>query len=188
MKRIILIIIASLLLPVSVLAQRGIPRDDKVTVSSTKVTKIKKSQTRTPKTLKTYEAEVGFQQMPSINVGNIDFDNVALGLTYIAGYRFNDWLFAGGGAEFNADVTGVKDFYLPVYGHIRTYFSKWIIRPYSSLSIGGFAGSHENYGNDSGFYGSFTVGADAHISDNLNMTLSCGLSNMGVMCQLGFSF
>ena len=126
--------------------------------------------------------------MPSINVGNIDFDNVALGLTYIAGYRFNDWLFAGGGAEFNADVTGVKDFYLPVYGHIRTYFSKWIIRPYSSLSIGGFAGSHENYGNDSGFYGSFTVGADAHISDNLNMTLSCGLSNMGVMCQLGFSF
>ena len=40
------------------LAQRGIPRDDKVTVSSTKVTKIKKRQTRTPKTLKTYEADV----------------------------------------------------------------------------------------------------------------------------------
>ena len=119
------------LLPFVATAQRGIPRSNHVSVSVKRVT-----ETTVEKDYKTYNARVGFQQMAGVNIGVYEFDGFGLGISYVGGYRFNDWLFAGAGVEFNSCID-YTDFYVPIYAHLRTYFTKRIWRPYVSLSLGG---------------------------------------------------
>ena len=94
MKR-ILITMALLAITLSTYAQRGIPRTDQVSVSSTIVTK-----TKTRRVLKKYDAEKGFQHMVEAGT-KIDLSGENKGRTgvnYIFGYRFNNWFLAGIGA------------------------------------------------------------------------------------------
>lgn len=94
MKR-ILITMALLAITLSTYAQRGIPRTDQVSVSSTIVTK-----TKTRRVLKKYDAEKGFQHMVEAGT-KFDLsgeDKGRTGVNYIFGYRFNNWFLAGIGA------------------------------------------------------------------------------------------
>lgn len=169
--------------PCLVFAQRGISRSNGVSVSTTIVKK-------TIKAPNTYEAEVGFQQMAGLNLGVIYEEGPCLGLSYIGGYRFNDVLFAGGGIEFNTDF---DDFVEAIYAHVRTYFTKRIWRPYVSLSLGGFWNTYYDYDdawldNVFSFYGDFSIGVDAHISEKFNVYMGFGINNVGIQLKAGLSF
>ena len=189
MKKII-IISALILMPFIASAQRGISRSNNVSVSSTIVTKT----TIAPKT---YNAKVGFQQMAGINLGALFDGGPYIGISYVGGYRFNDWLFAGGGIEYNLDIEdGFAEFNLPVYAQVRTYFTKRIWRPYVSLSLGGCLSHndiYDDYIDDRGdyyygFYGDFSFGVDAHVSEKFNVYLGLGINNMGIHFKTGLSF
>ena len=173
------------LLPFVATAQRGIPRSNNVSVSVKRVTE-------TTKEPKTYNARVGFQQMAGVNIGVYEFDGFGLGISYVGGYRFNDWLFAGIGLEYNCDIFNTDYFYVPIYGQIRTYFTKRIWRPYVSLSLGGLWEHHEYYydiGSSSvAPYADFTFGVDVRLAQNMNLFMAAGVNNMGVFLKTGVSF
>lgn len=177
------------LIPAISFAQRGIPRSNNVSVSVKRVT-----ETTVEKEYKTYNARVGFQQMAGLNIGAYDFDCFGAGLSYVGGFRFNDVLFAGCGVEINTPF--MFNFYIPVYAQIRTYFTKRICRPYVSLSLGGYYtnrewvydSGYEYFREGGGFYGDFTVGVDARITEKLNLYLGLGVNNMGVFFKTGLSF
>ena len=184
----LLVILMAVLIPAISFAQRGIPRSNNVSVSVKRVT-----ETTVEKDYNTYNARVGFQQMAGINLGAYEFEEFGLGISYVGGYRFNDWLFAGAGVEFNSCIDNT-DFYVPIYAHLRTYFTKRIWRPYMSLSLGGsyyyeeyFDRIHD-FGSYGGFYGDFSVGADARLTENLNLFMAAGVNNMGFFLKTGLSF
>ncbi len=102
MKKITIAIVA-MLTSVAVFAQRGIPRTNNVSVSSTVV----------KKTTKQSDSQKGFQQ--SVELGTkIDFadDKGTTGVNYIGGYRFSNHFFAGMGVglEFAHHVAGFKEY------------------------------------------------------------------------------
>ena len=94
MKKIIILLVA-VLASVTVFAQRGIPRTDNVSVSSTIV---RKSQTQ--RSIRKFDARIGYQQIVEVNYSG--FQNV--GADYIGGWRFNNWLFLGGGIGFRREL------------------------------------------------------------------------------------
>ena len=182
------------LLPFVATAQRGIPRSNNVSVSVKRVT-----ETTVEKDYKTYNARVGFQQMAGINIGVYDFEEFGLGFSYVGGYRFNDWLFTGIGFEYNCDIFDTDDFYVPIYGQIRTYFTKRIWRPYVALSAGYMARNREYWEYNSydyyeytevhsSFYADFTFGVDVRLAQNINLFMAAGVNNMGVLFKTGVSF
>lgn len=180
----------AMMLPTVVSAQRGIPRSNNVSVSSTVVK-------NSVKEARTYNAKVGFQQMVGVNCGAYEFEDLSFGLYYVGGYRFNDVLFLGGGVECNTDFDDfMEEYYIPIYAQVRTYFTKRIWRPYVSLSLGGYYtnrewvydSGYEYFREGGGFYGDFTVGVDARITEKLNLYLGLGVNNMGVFFKTGLSF
>ena len=189
MKKLFVILMAALIPAIS-FAHRGIPRSNNVSVSVKRVT-----ETTVEKDYKTYNARVGFQQMAGINLGASFESGPFIGISYVGGYRFNDWLFVGGGIEYNPEIEdGFEDFNLPVYAQVRTYFTKRIWRPYVSLSLGGCV-CHNYYDYDFsdddyyyGFYGDFSIGVDAHVSEKFNVYMALGVNNMGVQLKVGLSF
>lgn len=102
MKKITILIVA-MLVSVAAFAQRGIPRSNNVSVSSTVVTK-----------KKSIASKQGFQQ--SLELGTkLDLSDEYKGTTgvnYIGGYRFNSHFFAGIGVGLECAhfvATGVKN-------------------------------------------------------------------------------
>ncbi|MBQ3245916.1 MAG: hypothetical protein IJB06_04295 [Bacteroidales bacterium] len=168
MKRILIITVLAVLLPVMTFAQRGILRSNNVSVSSTVVTRIPKA--------KTYNAKVGFQQMAGLLV------SVGGGASYIGGYRFNDYIFAGAGADiFIGD--GV---FLPIYAHSRFYVSRYNWRPYLAVSAGCDL-IHMRGCLD------LSLGVDVKVHQKFNMYFGLGgeyISNYAInfLGKLGFSF
>lgn len=192
----LLVILMAVLIPAISFAQRGIPRSNNVSVSVKRVT-----ETTVEKDYKTYNARVGFQQMAGINIGVYEFEEFGLGISYVGGYRFNDWLFTGIGLEYNCDIFNTDYFYVPIYGQIRTYFTKRIWRPYVALSAGYMArnsvyweyNSYDNYEYKeevlySSFYADFTFGVDVRLAQNMNLFMAAGVNNMGVFLKTGVSF
>ena len=183
----LLVILMAVLIPAISFAQRGIPRSNNVSVSVKRVT-----ETTIEKDYKTYNARVGFQQMAGINIGVYEFEEFGLGISYVGGYRFNDWLFTGIGLEYNCDIFNTDYFYVPIYGQIRTYITKRIWRPYVSLSFGGLLEHHEYYydiGSTSVTpYADFSFGVDVRLAQNMNLFMAAGVNNMGVFLKTGVSF
>lgn len=163
----------AMMLPTVVFAQRGIPRSNNVSVSSTVVTH------KTTK-INTYDAEVGFQQMAGLFLGAM-VSNVGAGASYIGGYRFNNYIFLGGGADMF--ISG--DIALPVYAHSRFYISRYNWRPYVAASVGC------NLVNI-GLCLDFSLGVDARVHEKFNMYFGLGggiCSNYAsLLGRLGFSF
>lgn len=187
MKKLLVILMAALIPAIS-FAQRGIPRSNNVSVSVKRVT-----ETTVEKDYKTYNARVGFQQMAGINLGASFESGPFIGISYVGGYRFNDWLFVGGGIEYNPEIEyGFEYFNLPVYAQVRTYFTKRIWRPYVSLSLGGcVCHNYYDFSDDDYyycFYGDFSIGVDAHVSEKFNVYMALGVNNMGVQLKVGLSF
>lgn len=206
MKKIIFAIVA-VLIPVAVFAQRGIPRSNNVTVSSTIVTK-----------KKSIASKHGFQHSIGLET-KLDLSREYKGTTgvnYIGGYRFNSHFFAGIGVGLECAhfvATGVKnaigsntyivtkldspndkwDEYvkrelhipnthgmdnsygslnrvsIPLYLHLKGYYTKTKCAPYSSLSIGGIFAPKEN-----GLYLDFSTGVDVRLNDTNSIYFAAG--------------
>ena len=135
-----------------------------------------------PKPKKTLvPTERGFEQ--SVEVGAspaLDDDEVFLNLEYIAGYRFNNYIFTGGGTglEWFLDFNSLA---IPIYANARLYLlhkSRW--QPFVSLSLGILVpiiqDGREHY--EQGFYPHInpTVG----VNYRFNSKYSCYL-NLGYM-------
>ena len=126
MKRFI-ILVAALLCAVTANAQQ-LKTDQGITIETEPEPKPKK--TLVPK-------ERGFERSVEVGVHSEPFlDDVFISGEYIAGYRFNNYLFLGGG-------TGVElllkhnSLAIPIYANARLYLlpkSRW--QPFVSLSLG----------------------------------------------------
>ncbi len=81
--------------------------------------------------------ERGFEQSVEVGVHpNIDGEDVFLNLEYIAGYRFNDYIFTGVGTGLEL-LLGYYSLAMPIYANARLYLlpkSRW--QPFVSLSLG----------------------------------------------------
>lgn len=177
MKKIIFAI-AAVLISATAFAQRGIPRTDNVSVSSTIVTK----------TTKEYESKFRFQQMPEVIVGYSFDSGVLIGGTYTAGCRFSNWFFLGCGGGYSINSWGN---WIPIYVHFRGYFSRKPLKPYASLSLGGSFHSYDYYESgrtDFGFHGDFSIGVEIPIYKKLNLIAGVGINQMGVPVKIGISF
>lgn len=198
MKKITFVTVA-ILVSVAAFAQRGIPRTDNVSVSSTVV----------KKTTKQSDSKKGFQQ--SVELGTkldlIDEHKGTTGFNYIGGYRFNNHFFAGigMGLEFaHLVASGVREYVgssaiiysaskfldddiikqelgisdngslnlvsIPLYLHLKGYYTKTKYAPYSSLSLGGVFAPKEN-----GLYAKFSTGVDVRLNDNINVYFAAGV-------------
>ena len=122
--------------------------------------------------------ERGFEQ--SVEVGAspaLDDDEVFLNLEYIAGYRFNSYLFLGGG-------TGVElllkhnSLAIPIYANARLYLlpkSRW--QPFISLSLGAIVpivASGIEYHNGIQPHINPTVGVNYRINSKYSCYLNLG--------------
>ena len=186
MKRIVLLFLI-MAVPAVAFAQDRTPRSNSVSVSVKRVT-----ETKFEKERKTYDAKVGFQQMAGLNIGVYGFYDLGIGVSYVGGYRFNNWLFMGAGVEWNVDVLeGCEQFYAPVYAQVRTYFTKRIWRPFTSLSFGYYAEKFPYYDvpdSASGPYADFTFGVDGKVHEKFNVYTALSVNNQGVYIKCGLSF
>lgn len=118
------------------------------------------------------------------------------GINYIGGWRFNNWLFAGAGTglEFahvyeKSKAKEIKEliregcestYYLdqhgtlnavslPIYAHVRAYYMRTALAPYSSLSLGTRLAP-----KDCGVYFDLSTGVDYRINDNYHAYFSLG--------------
>lgn len=128
MKKIIFLAIASLL-AVTATAQQL-----KTAQGITTITTIEKPK-KPKKTLAPIEQ--GFEQSVEVGVSPVlDDSGSFLNLEYIAGYRFNDYIFTGGGTGLEWHTTGGA-LAMPIYANARIYLlpkSRW--QPFISLSLG----------------------------------------------------
>ena len=166
-------------IPAVTFAQRGIPRSNNISVGVKRVT-----ETKLEREYQKYDAKVGFQQFVELTDFE-DFDNGMTGVNYIAGYRFNNWIFAGVGTgldfshrvnsgvleyvggsvsgylrdddyygsfllsqlDENIIIEGYQSYinpvYLPLYAHVRGYYTRTRWAPYSAFSVGGIFSSKE---------------------------------------------
>lgn len=191
MKKIIFIMIA-VLFSVTTFAQRGIPRTDNVSVSSTVV----------KKTSKQSETKYGFQQMINLEVA-LPLDTFA-GISYTAGYKFNHWFLGGLGVGFLGNLERrvnqrLDSFYIPTYIHLRGYMSNKRWKPYASLSFGAFWGKGNgeidlvNWNNKhNGVLVDGALGVECEINTTLRVdcALSCGnIANIFTpQLKVGFVF
>lgn len=73
----------------------------------------------------------GFEQRVAVN--SVALTNI-LGVSYIAGYRFNNYIFLGGGTGIG--IITYEDLYIPIYANFRSYFTKTRWKPFLDLSLG----------------------------------------------------
>ncbi len=122
--------------------------------------------------------ERGFEQSVEMGASPIlDDDEVFLNLEYIAGYRFNNYLFLGGG-------TGVElllkhnSLAIPIYANARLYLlpkSRW--QPFISLSLGAIVpivASGIEYHNGIQPHINPTVGVNYRINSKYSCYLNLG--------------
>lgn len=177
MKKIIFIMVA-VLISFTAFAQRGIPRTDNVSVSSTVV----------KRTTRQSESKYRFQQMAEFQIGYSFFDDYFIGGAYTAGCRFSNWFFLGCGVGYNTYGWGT---YVPMYMQMRGYFSKKTLKPYASLSLGCAYHSYDYYESgmtELGYYVDFSIGVEVPLNKKLNLIVGVGVSPIGVPIKLGITF
>ena len=178
MKKIIFILVA-VLISFTAFEQRGIPRTDNVSVSSTVV----------KRTTRQSESKYRFQQMAEFQIGySFDSAGYLIGVAYTAGCRFSNWFFLGCGVGYNANGW---DTWIPMYMQMRGYFSKKSLKPYAALSLGCAYNSYCYYlsrETDFGFHGDFSIGVEIPLNKKLNFIVGVGVSQIGVPIKLGITF
>ncbi|MBQ7310846.1 MAG: hypothetical protein IJW88_04885 [Alistipes sp.] len=173
MKRFI-ILAAALLCAVATNAQQ-LKTAQGITIESEPEPKPKKTLTHTGR---------GFEQSVEVGVhSELLYDAIISG-EYIAGYRFNNYLFLGGGTGLEWYING-GDCAIPIYANARLYLlpkSRW--QPFVSLSLGALVPIAK--GSDSGYYRKHYDGTQLHINPTIgvnyriNSKYSCYL-NLGYM-------
>ena len=180
MKKIIFLAIASLL-AVTATAQQL-----KTAQGITTITTIEepKKPNKPKKTLAPIER--GFEQSVEVNIGS-DADYLVVGANYTAGYRFNNYIFAGGGAGLNFWSDNGSAI-IPVYANVRGYFMKTRLKPFASLSIGTDIImynldniSQSEYRAD--LHLATNVGASYRLTDKLDCQISLGYRFINGVCQ-----
>ncbi len=130
--------------------------------------------------------ERGFEQSVEVNIGS-DTDYLIVGANYTAGYRFNNYIFAGGGAGLNFWSQGGSAI-IPIYANVRGYFMKTRLKPFASLSIGTDIImynldniSQSEYRAD--LHLATNVGASYRLTDKLDCQISLGYRFINGNCQ-----
>lgn len=145
------------------------------------VVKIKEPKQRKP--LQKYNAKVGLQQEVCLNWGfaeDYDFHNFGL-VNYIAGYRFNNWFYAGGGTGiYIYDSYHLDQMYfpkpkvsaeIPLYAHCKIYAMQTRLAPYFTTSLGARFGLKSQF-VDIGTMFNVGCGATFRINDKQSAYLS----------------
>ena len=131
MKKIILLAIASLL-AVTATAQQLKTAQGLTTITTIEEPKKPKKPKKTLAPI-----ERGFEQSVEVGVNpTTDDEYYFLNLEYIAGYRFNNYLFLGGGTGLES-LLKYYPLAMPIYANARLYLrpkSRW--QPFFSLSLG----------------------------------------------------
>ena len=130
--------------------------------------------------------ERGFEQSVEVNIGS-DADYLIVGANYTAGYRFNNYIFAGGGTGLNFWSDNGSAI-IPVYANVRGYFMKTRLKPFASLSIGTDIimynldnMSQSEYWAD--LHLATNVGASYRLTDKLDCQISLGYRFISGACQ-----
>lgn len=127
------------------------------TMTVTKIQKVKEKKKLEP-------VQPRFQQ--SVEFSFNLFDEFYISTKYIAGYRFNNWFFLGGGTGLTFMIWGggYNDHYhynhylygnnnssisntlvnIPLFLHLRTYLTRSRVNPYIGLSAGGLLSTKGN--------------------------------------------
>ena len=128
--------------------------------------------------------ERGFEQSVEVGVSpNLAEGQVFLNLEYIAGYRFNNYLFLGGGTGLEWYMSG-EDLAIPIYANARLYLlpkSRW--QPFVSLSLGALVPITEDDGirYDYNYDGTqLHINPTIGVNYRINNKYSCYL-NLGYM-------
>ena len=211
MKRVLFIAVACLL-AASVSAQQL-----KTAQGITIETYTPAPEPKQPKEKKSFETKRGFEQHATVNTDVIFTDfGFAIGGTYTAGYRFNDYIFLGGGTGFGyysytwIDSSGNFESYyggvIPIYAKFRSYFTKTRWKPFFDVTIGMdlMLQTGVDYSNNGGYaseggstYPSINFnpafGLSRQINKKLEIFLSAGYrlfdyENHGLSLNLGVTF
>lgn len=164
---------------------------------------------------KSFTAVRGFEQHIAVNTDPIFTDyGFVIGGTYTAGYRFNNYIFLGGGLGCSYyyyewyDYSGYAEWYggvvIPIYAKFRSYFTKTRWKPFFDITFGMDFMLQTTYGNDNygyseggGTYPSINFnpafGISCQINKKLEMFLSAGYRLFdwechGMSINLGFAF
>ncbi len=157
----------------------------------------------------------GFESHATINSDIIvnDCFGLVLGASYTAGYRFNNYIFLGGGIgvsgyfcdyNYNEYYDG---FAIPIFAKFRSYFTKTRCKPFFDLSFGIDLLIEEGYENYDGYYSDNDYYTDVYpglhvnpafgvsyqLNKKLEMYLSAGFRYFGwewagISINLGFVF
>ncbi|MBP3497443.1 MAG: hypothetical protein J6K33_06390 [Alistipes sp.] len=183
MKKIIFLAIASLL-AVTATAQQLKTAQGITTITTIEKPKKPKKPKKPNKTFAPIER--GFEQSVEVNIGS-DADYLIVGANYTAGYRFNNYIFAGGGAGLNFWSQGGSAI-IPIYANVRGYFMKTRLKPFASLSIGTDIimynldnMSRSEYWAD--LHLATNVGASYRLTDKLDCQISLGYRFINGNCQ-----
>ena len=111
----------------------------------------------------------GFEQMAegAFSIG----EGFCLGADYIAGYRFNNYFFLGGGTGLNFDLFEGELFFPKFYLHTRAFFTKTKVKPFTSLSLGLNCCALE----EMSLYFSLMGGVSCYINKSLDWNISAGV-------------
>lgn len=178
MKKIIFLAIASLL-AVTATAQQLKTAQGITTITTIEKPKKPKKPNKTLAPI-----ERGFEQ--SVEVGTapgLGYGNLFVSAEYIAGYRFNNYLFLGGGTGLEWYIHG-GDLAIPIYANARLYLlpkSRW--QPFVSLSLGALVPITEDDGirYDYNYDGTqLHINPTIGVNYRINNKYSCYL-NLGYM-------
>lgn len=211
MKRVLFIAVACLL-AASVSAQQL-----KTAQGITIETYTPAPEPKQPKEKKSFETKRGFEQHATVNTDVIFTDfGFAIGGTYTAGYRFNDYIFLGGGTGFGYysytwtyPSGGFESYYggvIPIYAKFRSYFTKTRWKPFFDVTFGMdllLQTYHRNFGFNNDYHEvsetyptinfNPAFGLSCQINKKLEIFLSAGYrlfdyENHGLSLNLGVAF
>lgn len=213
MRRIILIFAAIALSLSAAEAQQDERYSQGVFTETTTVTHHKIDKPKKERTL--HETKSGYQQHTSLSWWwTPDTDHSALRLSYIGGYRFGNYFFAGAGAGidvgilnthggyyyYGGDALPMQSIAIPLFANIKCYFTKRGIAPYFSFSAGARFSTFKKvkrYDSNGRHIQTFkhsavdpffelAAGINCRISDNNSITLQLGYYTHRVLYMRDF--
>lgn len=181
-------------------AENYYPKRKKIEVEREKLTTYKMKLLRKPKKCDPYVFHTGFQQEVNLNYAlNDGGKGGQSGLVdYVAGWRFNDWVFLGAGTGLHVfdDWWGIYGLEIPLYAQTKIYFMKTRWRPFFITSVGMRLGC-VNFNNNEVIGAMFNTGFGVEycISNKYAINYSMGYDmqqrrrpSHGFSMRLGFVF
>ena len=160
-----------------------------------------KPEPKPKKPKKTFASiERGFEQSVEVETApGLGYGNLFVSAEYIAGYRFNNYLFLGGGTGLEWYING-GDCAIPIYANARLYLlpkSRW--QPFISLSLGVLAPIADSDGecyDGTQLHINPTIGVNYRINNKYSCYLNLGYmprwlyyyNDPCLTIRLGFTF